>query len=172
MSEGVYVPILDLLADHKAKTLGQIEQAMTAHGISFANVMQAVMVLTGAGHLGAVQDDALASKAAKRADKLNMHLLNKARGSNDVAYLASPVTGGGVAVNRFQQLFLLAVKQDKKQPAEWAQAVWQILQSQGQKLVKEAKTLETAEENLAELTAQAADFAEKRLPILEALQIA
>ena len=172
MNEGVYVPILDILADHKAKTLGQIEQSVAANGISFAQLMQAVIVLTGAGHLAAAQDDALASKAAKRADKLNMHLLNKARGSNDIAYLASPVTGGGIAVNRFQQLFLLALKQGKKQPAEWAQVVWQILQSQGQKLVKEAKTLETAEENLAELTAQATDFAEKRLPILKALQIA
>ena len=75
-------------------------------------------------------------------------------------------------VARFQQLFLLALSQGKKQPAEWAQFVWQILSSQGQKILKEGKTLETAEENLAELTAQAATFAEKQLPILKALQIA
>ena len=43
---------------------------------------------------------------------------------------------------------------------------------QGQRLLKEGKTLETAEANLAELTTQATEFADKRLPILKALQIA
>lgn len=40
------------------------------------------------------------------------------------------------------------------------------------KIMKEGKALETAEENLAELTAQAVVFAEKQLPVLKALQIA
>lgn len=62
--------------------------------------------------------------------------------------------------------------QGKKQPAEWAQGVWQMLAAQGQKIVKDGKTLETAEENLAELTEQAKTFAQKQLPVLRALQIA
>jgi len=86
--------------------------------------------------------------------------------------LASPVSGGGYPVNRFQQLFLLALAQGKKQPAEWAQFAWSILAAQGQKLVKEGKAVESAEDNLAELTPQATTFAEKQLPILKALQIA
>ena len=172
MSEAIYKPILDVLADHKPRTLGQIEQAVQDKGVTFAQVSQVVMVLAGAGHLAAVQDEAIASKARKTSDKLNACLVNKARGSKDVSYLASPVTGGGVTVGRFQQLFLLAISQGKRQPAEWAQLVWQILQSQGQKIVKEGKTLETAEENTAELTDQAQAFSEKLLPILKALQIA
>ena len=71
-----------------------------------------------------------------------------------------------------EQLFLLAMSQGKKQPAEWAQRAWQVLASQGQKLVKDGKALATPEENLAELTSQAHAFAEKQLPILRALQIA
>jgi hypothetical protein len=59
----------------------------------------------------------------------------------------------------------------KKQPAEWAKAVWQVLQTQGQKLVKEGKTLETDEQNLTELTGQAEGFAEKLLPVLRALGV-
>jgi len=38
--------------------------------------------------------------------------------------------------------------------------------------LKEGKALETAAENLAELTAQAQTFAENQLPIFTALQIA
>lgn len=171
MSETVYNPILDLLADHKARTLGQIELAVNDKGLAFAQILQAAMVLTGAGHLASVQDEAVISKAKKQTDKLNAYLCQRARGSNDIGYLASPVTGGGFTVNRFQQLFLFNINQGKKQPADWAQSVWQTIAAQGQRLIKEGKTLDTAEENLAELTAQATTFAEKHLPILKALQI-
>lgn len=98
--------------------------------------------------------------------------MTKARSSSELNYLASPVTGGGVAVARFHQLFLLAKQQGHKQPQDWASFVWNLLAMQGQRLLKEGKTLETAEENLAELTSQAQSFAEKQLPILKALQIA
>lgn len=172
LSEVIYAPILGFLADHKAKTVGQIEQAVKDKGIVFLQIIQAVMVLTGVGHLALVQDDAVTAKAKKQTDKLNAYLCQKARGSNDIGYLASPVTGGGYPVGRFQQLFILSITQGKKHPAEWAQFAWQTIGAQGQKLVKEGKTLDTAEENLAELTAQAQTFAEKQLPILKALQIA
>jgi len=66
------------------------------------------MILTGAGHLAAVQDDATIAKARKHSDRLNAHLLDKARGSGEINNLASPVSGGAVNVNRAQQLYLLA----------------------------------------------------------------
>ncbi len=49
-----------------------------------------------------------------------------------------------------------------------AQYAWNILAAQGQRLIKEGKTLETPEDNLAELTAQAGVFQETLLPILKA----
>jgi hypothetical protein len=172
LTETVYGPILDALADHKPKTLGLLEQALKDKGVNFAQLTQAVMVLTGAGHLLAVQDDGVIPKAKKYTDKLNTHLIQNARASGDISYLASPVTGGGITAARFPQLFLLALSQGKKQPAEWAQFVWQILVAQGQKIVKDGKTLETPEANLEELANQANVFAQKQLPILKVLQIA
>lgn len=171
MNETVYAPILDLLDDYKSMTIGHIEQVLKEKGITFAQITQAVLVLIGAGHLALVQDESVIYKAKKQTDKLNTHLCQKARGSNDISYLASPVTGGGIAVDRFQQMFLLSIAQGKKEPAEWAQYVWQTICGQGQLLVKEGKPLQTAEENLLELTAKAQTFAEKQLPILKALQI-
>jgi hypothetical protein len=171
MTESIYTPILDFLADHKTKTLGQIDQATLAHGVNFAQIRQAAMLLCGTGQLAAVQDDAAIAKSKRHTDKLNAHLMDKSRGSNDISYLASPVTGGGHTVGRFQQMFLLALAQGKKQPADWAQFAWQSLAAQGQKLVSEGKTLESREENVAELTTQAAAFATKQLPIVKALQI-
>jgi SAM-dependent methyltransferase len=172
MAEAVYTPILDLLADHKVKTLGQIEHALKDKTVNFVQILQAVMVLVGAGHLGLVQDEQAITKAKKQTDKLNAYLCQKARSSNELSCLASPVTGGGFGVNRFQQLFLISIAQGKKQPAEWAQFAWQLLSVQGQKLLKDGKTMETPEENLKELTSQAQTFADKALPVLKALQIA
>lgn len=172
LQDAVYGPILDQLADHQPQSLAQLEQALQPSGIHFVQLIQAVMVLSGAGVLLAAQDEATASKAKKRTERLNTHLMTKARSSSELNYLASPVTGGGIAVARFHQLFLLAKQQGHKQPQEWASFVWNLLAMQGQRLLKEGKTLETAEANLAELTEQATEFADKRLPILKALQIA
>ncbi|PVE05021.1 class I SAM-dependent methyltransferase [Limnohabitans sp. Rim28] len=169
LNKSIYTPILDLLADHKVRTIGEME-ALLKDKLNFAQLTETVTLMSGAGHLSAVQTES--TKAAKTAKAVNNHLMNKARGSNDVAYLASPVTGGGVAVNRFQQLFVLSMQQGKKKPEDWAKDTWAILSVQGQRLVKEGKTLESAEGNIAELTAQAQTFADKQLPILKALQIA
>lgn len=140
--------------------------------MAFSQINQAMIVLTSAGHLGLVQDEIAIKNAKKNTEKLNRHLCQKSRSTSELNYLASPVTGGGIGVNRFQQLFLLCHTQGKKQPVEWAKEVWQLLSAQGQKLVKEGKALETPEENLVELTAQAQTFSDKLLPILKALQIA
>lgn len=150
----------------------QQANALTEQGIRMPQLLEAALLLTGAGHLSAVQDDEISRKAKKQTEALNTRLMSLARSSNDIAYLASPVTGGGVAVNRFDQLFLQARQQGHKSPEGWAQYVWQLLAAQGQSLVKEGKTLPTPEENLAELTRQANEFAEKRLLVLRALQIA
>lgn len=172
LQEAVYKPILDTLGGHQPKTLGQIEQAVQSQGIHLAQVLQAAMILTGSGVLRAAQEDTVVSKAKKQTDKLNAYLCHLSRGSGELNYLASPLTGGGVSVPRFQQLFLQAKAQGKKQPTEWAQAVWQLLAMQGQRLLKDGKAIETEAENLAELIAQANAFAEKQLPILKMLGIA
>jgi len=172
MDEGVCNPILDCLADHAPKSLQQIEEAVKDRGIVFPQVMQVVMVLIAGGQVAAIQeaDDSVATRS--QTDRLNAYLLDKARGSGSIACLVSPVTSSGIGLVRFEMLFLLALGQGKKQPQEWAQFAWQILRVQGQKLVKEGRTLETAAENLAELQARAQAFATKYLPILQALQIA
>lgn len=172
MLEGVYGPILDTLADYKPKTIAQIEQAVKDKGIVFAQLMEAIMILTGGGHVAAVQGDTAIQMARKSCDKLNAHLISKSRGSADISYLASPVIGGGIGVGRLPQLFLLAMSQGKKLPADLAAFVWQILFAQGQRILKDRKPIEAAEENLTELTTQATDFVAKQLPILKALQIA
>lgn len=171
LTPSIYSPLLDELADHKPKTLGQLEQSLKDTSISLGQILEAILILSGTGVVQLTQADAVISQARKRTDKINQYILKKARGGAEIGFISSPVTGGGVQLSRFYQLFLLALTSGKKLPQEWAQFAWTMLATQGQKIVKEGKTLETPEENLTELTAQAETFSVKTLPILKALQI-
>jgi len=171
MAENIYTPLLDYLADHQVRTLAQIERALQGQNITLPQLIQAVMVLIGAGHVCAAQDEQHIIKARKHSDKLNQCLILKARSSGEVATLSSPVTGGGMVVTRFNQLFVLALQQGYKKPEEWAEQTWKILQAQGQKIQMNGHMLPTPEDNIAELLQQAQTFASKQLPILKALQI-
>ena len=171
MTEEIYNPILDCLANHQMWTLGQLEQAVASKGINARQMLEAMAVLVGAGHLTAAQDEARIAVVRKRTATLNRHLALKARSSADIAFLASPVLGGGFMVNRFPQLFLLAMAEGRQPPADLARFAWELVAAQGQKMLKEGKMLETAEDNLAELSRLAKEFTENQLPILQALQI-
>jgi SAM-dependent methyltransferase len=171
LQESTYGPLLGALADFQPKSLAELEQALAKSDIGFRAIAEAAGILVGAGQLAPVQSQEDVGKAASQTRRLNAHILARVHSSNDIGYLASPVTGGGIAVTQIQQLFLIARQNGSKLPSEWASYCWQALAAQGQKLIKEGKVLETAEDNLAELGRQAREFAEKRLPILLALQV-
>ena len=169
MAKAIYEPILDALADHQPKTLGALEAGLREKNITLPQIIQAVLLLIGQGHVQPTQEPKVIEAAKARAKKLNEYIIDRARASGDISYLASPVTGGGVAVNRFSQLFVLAKAKGKKTPADWASFTWEILSNQGQKIVKDGKALETPEENLQELTEQAKTFEKNQIPILKGL---
>ncbi|MBB4145848.1 class I SAM-dependent methyltransferase [Rhizobium rhizoryzae] len=170
LSEAVYAPILDFMADSKIRNIGDIEKALQGK-VTLDQIIQAVVILVGMGVLAPAQEHAVSLKVKKRTDSLNHHLMERARSSNEIVYLASPITGGGISVGRFPQLFSLALKSGRKTPQDWAAFVLQILSIQGQRIVKNGQTLETEDENRAELLRQAQEFATQQLPILKALEI-
>ncbi|MEC8859646.1 MAG: class I SAM-dependent methyltransferase [Pseudomonadota bacterium] len=171
MNEAVYNPILDLMADYKIRTLGQIEQDLAKHDINLNRIIEATIVLTSSGVVAPAQDDPVIQKARKHTDRINARIRSRSRAGNDILFLASPVTGGGIMVPRFNQVFLSAIASGRRQPSEWVDYAWITLNAQGQRLVKDGKTLDSPEDNIAELTEQAEQFAQKQLPMLRALQV-
>jgi SAM-dependent methyltransferase len=172
MQESIYSPVLDVLADHQPRTIAQTAQALESQKLGFADLVQAVTVLLATSALQLAQEPDIGRKAKPHADRLNAYLMDLARGSAEVTALVSPLTAGGVTAPRFHQMFLLARAQGRKQPEEWASYAWQVLAALGQRVVKDGKQLESVEENLGELNHLARSFAEKRLPILRALEVA
>jgi SAM-dependent methyltransferase len=171
LSEAIYTPVLDLMSDFKVRSIGDIELALREHNISLSQLHQAVMVLVEKSALEPAQDEAVIAASRKDAAKLNRVLLERVRGSSDIAVLASPVLGSGMTVSRFHQLMLLAIAAGKKTPDDWAQYAWNILKSQQQVVVKDGKALGSEAENLAELTSYAVTLQTDTLPILRALGV-
>ena len=172
LQESVYGPILDLLANHKPKTLGNLEQKLADKALNFGQILEAITVLIGIGAVMPAQDEAVIAQTKPSTDRLNSYLMSKGRSHYDLKFLACPVTGGGIAVARFDQLFLRAKQQGHATPKEWANFVWSLLKQQGHRIIKDNKALETDEEHLLELQGEADSFANVRLPLLKALQIA
>jgi SAM-dependent methyltransferase len=171
LQQEIYQPIIAAMAakNHAPKTLRQLASALP--NIPYGSLQQAVTVLVGMGAAAPCQGEDAEKKVYARCAALNLALCKRAILSAEIEVLASPVTGGGITVGRFQKLFLLAIKGGKKAPAEWAQYVWQILAEQGQRIIREGRQMETAEENLAELERQASEFSDRHLMILRALHI-
>jgi SAM-dependent methyltransferase len=168
----IYQPLLDALADHHPKTFGELLLAFGQAEGGFAQVFEAMMVLMGKGDVAPAQAEATIAAARPSSDRLNAALLTRARSDQSIGVLASPVTGGGVPLGRFEQLFLLARARGSAAPQEWAAFTWKCLSDQGQRVVVEGKVLESPQENLAELSRQATAFDANRLPVLKALLVA
>jgi hypothetical protein len=82
------------------------------------------------------------------------------------------VTGSGVIVPHEQQLFLHARAQGHTTPAEWAAHAWSRYSVLGARLTHDGKVLESAQENLAQLTHNAHAFKDQDLRVLQALGVA
>jgi hypothetical protein len=171
LQENVYAPVLDALAGYQPRSLAEIEAAVAPAGVSTSQLIQAVVILTACGYVQAVQDDVAIAGARPQSERLNRHLCQMAVTGTDVHYLASPVTGGGVPVDRFSQLFLLSHQQGKSEPGEWVADANALLLGQNQRLQKEGAPM-TPEAQVAELRRMADQFAEYALPILKGLGIA
>ena len=167
----IFRPILDALASdgYRPKTLAELSEMLRE--TSFAQLMQALVIFINNEHICPAQSLEAARAVRPRTDALNAHLIGRAVFSSDIAFLASPVTGGGIMVSRFEQLYIRSIQQGRQTPEEWAADAWQSLAAGGLRLIKENRSLDTGEENLAELTAQAQAFAVKRLAVLRALMV-
>jgi len=164
----VYTPILDALAAGP-KSVAQLVSAGPLEAIGFERLRQALTVLVGmeaaAPCLGAAGE---ATRIA-RTRAFNVFSLERAQRRGARAWLASPLTGSGVAIAGVLQAFLHARQLNREDVPEY---VWEVLRARGVRLKKDDKELESPEENLAELRLNFARFTEELLPVFQNLGVA
>ncbi len=174
LRKDIYEPIQEaLLADNsRPKSIGELSEMPSLAALPPGALLEALAVLVGGGFAHPTQDEAAQEAATAACRKLNTHLIEHARISNDITVLASPVIGGAVPIGRFEQMFLGARAAGKKKPDDWAKDAWNTLARQNQQIVKNGEVLKTAEANLDELASQAKAMADGRLALFQRLQVA
>lgn len=172
LQESVYAPLLEILGDNRPHRIGDLMSALAPRGVQPLEVFQAVMVLVALNHLAPAQEAAAVDAAAPSADRFNAEVIERARHSHSVSSFASPVTGGGVAIDQMALQLLGAFRAGSSSPAEAAQRVWAALSAEGRVVLRNGKALSTPEENLAELTQKAERLLESELALLDKLGVA
>lgn len=168
LDPAVYGPILDAL-ETGLKTCREVMDAVGTPPGGASHLRQVIAILIGAGHVQPCLPSPPDETRVRRAEAFNAAVLNQARAHGELQALVSPVIGGGVSLNRFQQLFLLALCEGERDPSAFVGA---ILEAQGQSLVKDGQPLVTSAENQAELKIRYEQFVARDLPVLERLGIA
>ena len=165
-----YGPILDALADHRVRTVREVVARIASRGLSVAHVLQASLMLGQGGHIALAQPPDMAVMAGDSATRFNAHVVARAAWSDELAYLASPVTGGAVRLAPHQLLFLRALGEGVSLAA-WPQYCLALMRLAGRGLQREGRVLTEPKEMLAELRQEADWFANTRLDSLRALRV-
>ncbi|MFW8634972.1 class I SAM-dependent methyltransferase [Cribrihabitans pelagius] len=168
LEQAQYGPVLSALCRGPATVRELLDQGVFGDMV-WGRITRMLTLLSGSGHLAPCLPQVGLAERAERCRAFNLAVCKRAEESETYRFLASPVTGGGIAADWFEQLFLLARSEGRETPQDWADLAWQILAPQGQRLQHEGRVLETAEENLAVLRARAHAFAARRLPLFKSL---
>ena len=166
----IYKPLSEALAKLPGATgtVAELKGQKSLSKLMPAQVWEALLVLTGAGHVSPVSSSATPDEDEVAARGLNARLLERAEGGAGVDYLAAPKLGAATHVTRIEQLFIRALQLEAKDPVEH---VWGILSAQNQRLVIEGATIEGDAENKAELKKMLGEFQKKRATYLKQLGV-
>lgn len=170
LNEAKHRPVVEALADHRPRTIGELETLCAGAGLTAAQTLQAVFLLAGTGQLQPAQDAALAERAQAACLRLNAHLIGLAEHGGDVSYLASPVTGGGIPVPRIHQLFLLCLGRGHRKVGDLVAFVLALAGEQNVRL-HEGDQPAPPDRQAALLERHATEFLQRRMAVLEALGV-
>lgn len=169
----IYRPVIDALASngYEGRTLEELESDPRVSSYGYQKLQESLIVLCALGHVHPAQHPDLIEKALPKTQALNRHIVDRALFDSEIGVLVSPVTGAGLGVNRFEQLFIRSYQEGIDEPERWAEAALRVLDKEGQLIVKDGKPLQTEAENRAELRQRAQAFASDYLPVLKALRV-
>ena len=170
LNASVYDLILDILDSADEITIADLIRK-TSETLTSAQVIEAVFVLLGKADIAAVQDKSAQKGCVENTKLLNDYFCSLSKYKQEATHVASAKIAGAYGLTRFEQLFLVAIRDNFGSAEELAQFVWDIINKQDQKLIVEGTKLLTEEQNLSELQAMAKKFLEDKLPTLQRLNV-
>lgn len=183
LSEASHRVVTQVLGDGKPHSLAELEQAATdlasrpdapanAARENLHSLAQVMCALLDAGLAAPVQKTEDETMPFQTSDRLNAYLEALAIDKGDVCYLGSPRLGGGIAVNRFDMLFLLALRHGAKNSQDLASFAMQCLSGAGRHITENGEPITDHSKALEHLNKQADNFIRMQLPILKDLMVA
>jgi SAM-dependent methyltransferase len=162
----MYKPVIEVL-DRGPMTVRELVDSPPAARLEWIGLLDAIKVLVGRGDLQPAlpaEGDAEREASARR---FNAAVTGLAKDSADLGYLASPVTGGGVRVDRLTQLYLQAKKDGGGDPV----AALAAMAEQGGGIVDKDDNKLGPEEARAALAERVVRMEQRTMPLLERLGI-
>lgn len=138
--------------------------------LGWNRLQRIIRTLVGNGSLYPCPSGAMdINKRKECTTRLNKAIISRAEHSGVLTYLASPITGSGVSINRLNLLFLLSMQNN---PDERPEFVWKTLKTQGKKLRNNEREFQSDNDNITRMRELYKSFLQETLPILQKLGIA
>lgn len=152
--EEVYAPVLDAIAKQPC-TMLELSNLPTFAGQNYSNLTQVATMLIASGQ-ASICSGIGGAVSAEPAKRMNRAIAANIRYSEDYQALCSPLLGNGLNANYLERLLYLVLAQQPKanDAGSLAREACKVLFSQGRRMTKEGKSLDTEEQNVAELTQQ------------------
>ncbi len=166
LATDVYRPVIDRLAQGPL-TAGDLHAALPQ--LLFAQICQALIILVAQGYAHPCIRPEQAAAIRPHTDRFNQAVMARARFSGDIGYLASPLTGTGLAMDQMTQMLLSAHL--AAGTADPVASVWMHMQSCKQRFVRDGQMLMDDQDNLTELRHRYDALLKDAWPVLKALQI-
>jgi SAM-dependent methyltransferase len=163
-----YQPMAKALASFPDCTasVAQLMAVKELASLNRAQIWEVLLVLTGAGYVAPAVNSATPAEDETAARSLNALLLEQAEAGTGVDFLAAPRLGAAVNISRIDQMFLHALQQGDKNPAE---RIAKILAEQNQNIIVEGEPVTDPEKARKELARMLAEFKEQKVELLKRL---
>ncbi len=165
-NEKVYRPVAEVLSTGPKNTKEILADSRAAH-ISPPELLHCLYILTGAGQVHPCLGTENLEERRKSTDAFNNAILERAPYFGELRYLASPVLGGGVGLDRLHQLFLLAERRNVEPKA----FVDNLMKRNGEQFLVEGKAITDPAQHQVELAKRFDTYREKQRPLLSRLGI-
>jgi hypothetical protein len=136
----LYEPIISFLDDYTVKSFSLIREKLSAKYESINQLLEVILFLVSNNSISIAQDPKVAKDRAQTTERLNSYIIQEPR-NRDVDYLASPVTGAGKYVNKYEQYLILGYRKGLKTVEDLLSFSKEKLEAQGDSLSLDGKVI-------------------------------
>ncbi len=165
-----FSPILDLIENNQAISIGEIADHVSNVQMNFDSVVKVLVALLAMRYIAPAQET-ISESAKKASTRLNDFILSENEHVESLRFLCSPVTGGGIPVDRINALFLLGLRRGLSSASEIADFAVRDLNLKNQTVMYKGNPVRENEKLRLVMEERAALYLSIQVPVLKALKV-